>query len=67
MEAPRRIGPYEVVRELGRGGMGIVYLAREPDAGELLALKVLPETWSSDPARLERFQREAATVTPWQR
>jgi eukaryotic-like serine/threonine-protein kinase len=62
MEAPKRIGPYEVVREIGRGGMGIVYLAKEPVEGELFALKVLPETWSSDPSRLERFQREAATV-----
>jgi eukaryotic-like serine/threonine-protein kinase len=62
MEAPSRIGPYEIVREIGRGGMGIVYLAREPLEGELLALKVLPETWSNDASRLERFQREAATV-----
>jgi eukaryotic-like serine/threonine-protein kinase len=62
MEATSRIGPYEIVREIGRGGMGIVYLAREPLEGELLALKVLPETWSNDASRLERFQREAATV-----
>jgi len=62
MEAPSRIGPYEIVREIGRGGMGIVYLAKEPDGGDLFALKVLPENWANDASRLERFQREAATV-----
>jgi serine/threonine protein kinase len=62
MEPPERIGPYEVLREIGRGGMGIVYLAREPDEGSLLALKVLPGDWTNDDTRLKRFQREAATV-----
>lgn len=62
MEHPERIGPYEVVRELGRGGMGVVYLARAPDDGELIAIKVLPGQWTSNADRLERFEREAATV-----
>src|SRR5262245_14776159 len=42
--------------------MGIVYLAREPDEGTLIALKVLPGEWTRDATRLKRFQREAATV-----
>src|SRR5262245_9787637 len=62
MDVHQRIGPYEIVREIGRGGMGVVYLAREPDEGTLLAIKVLPGTCTNDPDRLDRFRREAATV-----
>jgi serine/threonine protein kinase len=62
MEVHQQIGPYEVIREIGRGGMGVVYLAREPEEGTLIALKVLPESCTADPDRLERFRREAATV-----
>src|SRR5688572_318384 len=59
---PTRLGPYEIQRELGRGGMGIVYLARDTNAGRLVALKVLPSAFTNDPMRLKRFQREAETV-----
>jgi serine/threonine protein kinase len=59
---PERIGPYDVQRELGRGGMGIVYLARERESGHTVALKVLPREWTRDPGRLKRFQREARTI-----
>ncbi|MEL7474541.1 MAG: serine/threonine-protein kinase, partial [Planctomycetota bacterium] len=57
-----RIGPYEVVRELGRGGMGVVYLARDQRLDRDVAIKSLPEHLASDPARLERFEREAKTL-----
>ena len=57
-----RIGSFEVVRELGRGGMGVVYLARDPRLGRDVAIKALPEHLASDPARLERFEREARTL-----
>jgi serine/threonine protein kinase len=64
MEAtlPARIGNYEIVREIGRGGMGIVYLARE-EGGRLVALKVLPREFTSDPVAMMRFQREAGTLS----
>ncbi|HVP38496.1 MAG TPA: protein kinase [Candidatus Saccharimonadales bacterium] len=57
--APGRIGPYPVERELGRGGMGVVYLARDPRLDRLVAIKVLPEEFARDPERLARFEREA--------
>lgn len=59
---PARIGPYDVQREIGRGGMGIVYLARETTTAKMVALKVLPREWTSDPVRLKRFRREALTA-----
>lgn len=52
---------YEIMRLLGRGGMGAVYLAREPALDRLVAIKVLPPTNRDDPTR-ERFRREARTA-----
>lgn len=57
-----RIGPFEVIKELGRGGMGIVYLARDTRLDRQVAIKALPEHLASDPVRLERFEREAKTL-----
>ena len=57
-----RIGPYDVVRELGRGGMGVVYLATDTRLDRQVAIKALPAELASDPARLERFEREAKTL-----
>jgi len=54
----RRIGPYRVVRELGRGGMGVVYDVRHPEIPRPLALKLLPAA-RFDPEDLLRFAREA--------
>ncbi|HXT49402.1 MAG TPA: serine/threonine-protein kinase, partial [Thermoanaerobaculia bacterium] len=54
-----RIGPYPIERELGRGGMGIVYLGRDPALGRPVAVKVLPEAVAADRERLARFDREA--------
>ena len=50
---------YEILDELGRGGMAVVYLARERALDRLVAVKVLPQARSFDPALVERFQREA--------
>jgi len=56
------LGPYRVLEKLGEGGMGEVYRARDPRLGRDVALKVLPQAMASDPARLQRFTREAQTV-----
>ena len=52
-------GRYSIDRELGRGGMGIVYLAREVHLDRLVAIKLLPPDRASDPALRDRFLREA--------
>ena len=57
-----RIGPYEIQRELGRGGMGVVYLATDTRLDRQVAIKALPTELAADPARLERFEREAKTL-----
>ena len=54
-----RFGPYEVVGALGAGGMGEVYRAHDSRLGRDVAIKVLPERFSSDPSHLARFEREA--------
>src|SRR5262245_40418632 len=56
---PRRLGEYRIVREIGRGGMGVVYEAEQESLGRRVALKVLPPGALGDAAHVERFQREA--------
>ena len=57
-----RIGPYEVIAPVGAGGMGEVYRARDTRLDRPVAIKVLPETFASDPDRIARFEREARTL-----
>ena len=57
-----RLGPYEIVSPLGVGGMGEVYRARDSRLKRDVAIKILPETFASDPDRLSRFQREAEAL-----
>lgn len=57
-----RLGPYEIVAALGAGGMGEVYRAHDSRLGRDIAIKVLPDAFAADPARLERFTREARAV-----
>ena len=57
-----RIGEYRLIREIGRGGMGIVYEAEQESLGRRVAVKVLPGgTWSDD-RPIQRFLREAKTA-----
>jgi serine/threonine protein kinase/WD40 repeat protein len=58
-EPPARLGDYRIVRELGRGGMGVVYEAVQESLRRHVALKVLPAAGLRDPRYLERFRREA--------
>lgn len=57
----REFGPYRLIRILGEGGMGVVWLAERKDAGNLVAIKFLPHGGLS-PARRERFAREIKTL-----
>ncbi len=62
MTIPKHIGEYAVERELGRGGMGVVYLARDTALDRSVAIKVLPEAVAADAERLARFEREARVL-----
>src|ERR1700730_447086 len=57
-----RLGPYQIVAPLGRGGMGEVYRAKDLRLGREVAVKVLPERFAQDPNLLARFEREARAV-----
>src|SRR6185503_14325269 len=53
---------YEIIAELGRGGMGAVYQARQPSLQRFVALKILPSHLATDKDFIARFQSEAVTA-----
>jgi serine/threonine protein kinase len=59
MSVEGSLGPYRIVRPLGAGGMGEVYLAEDSRLGRQVAIKVLPAQFAADPERLARFEQEA--------
>ena len=59
LAAGTKLGSYEVVAQIGAGGMGEVYQAHDTKLGRDVAIKILPEAFAHDTERLSRFQREA--------
>jgi serine/threonine protein kinase len=59
LAAGSKLGPYEILGQIGAGGMGEVYRAKDPRLGRDVAIKVLPASFSADAERLRRFEQEA--------
>lgn len=59
IDSPTHIGPYIIEREIGRGGMGVVYLAQDSRLQRRVAVKMLPAPLTADPPLRERLRREA--------
>lgn len=58
-DIPKRLGDYELLEEVGRGGMGIVFKARQVSLDRIVAVKVLPHAAAWDAKQIARFQNEA--------
>ncbi len=57
-----RLGPYEILAQIGAGGMGEVYRAKDTKLDREVAVKILPDALARDPERLARFEREAKVL-----
>jgi len=62
LEPGTTLGPHSVTAKIEEGGMGEVWQARDTKLNRNVALKVLPEAFTSDPDRLARFEREAKVL-----
>ncbi len=62
LDAGTKLGHYEILEPIGKGGMGEVYRARDGKLGRDVAIKVLPDELAQDTERLRRFQREAKVL-----
>ena len=62
LDVGSRLAHYDVTAKIGEGGMGEVYRARDTKLDRDVALKVLPQAFTSDPDRLARFEREAKVL-----
>ena len=63
LAAGTRLGPYEILGQIGAGGMGEVYRARDSRLGREVAVKVLPDRVAADPDRRRRFEKEARAAS----
>src|SRR5215475_13553212 len=59
----QRLGPYQIISLIGRGGMGVVYLAQDSRLGRKVALKLLRGEFTKDQDRLGRFRQEARAIS----
>src|SRR5512136_1747547 len=62
MSQSKRIGKYELLEELGRGGFAVVYKARDVELDRIVALKVLRPALGDEPGFVARFKQEARTA-----
>jgi len=63
LSAGTRLGPYEILAQIGAGGMGIVYKARDTRVGREVALKILPAEMAIESGTRKRFKREARAAS----
>ena len=62
LKSGTQLGPYEILSQIGAGGMGEVYKARDTRLDSFAAIKILPEHLADRPELRERFKREAETI-----
>ena len=58
----KKLGDFEIIKELGRGGMGVVFLANQTSLGRQAALKVLPANITTEPKAIKQFYKEAKII-----
>jgi serine/threonine-protein kinase len=62
MSSGQRVGPYELLEEIGAGGMATVFLGRQSTTGRLVAVKLIHQAMAGNKVAMERFQREAEVI-----